>query len=49
MKLEGFYKFAKIGKIDGELTQFGAPVPHTTSIDFDYSSFFITLGFGMEL
>ena len=48
MKLEGFYKFAQIGKIDGELTQFGAPVPHTTSIDFDYSSFFITLGFGME-
>ena len=48
MKLEGFYKFAKIGKIDGTLTQFGAPVPHTTSIDFDYSSFFFTLGFGME-
>ena len=48
MKLEGFYKFAKIGKIEGELAQFGAPVPHTTSIDFDYSSFFITVGFGME-
>ena len=48
MKLEGIYKFAKIGKIDGTLTSFGAPVPHTTSIDFDYSCFFITLGFGME-
>ncbi len=47
MKLEGIYKFAKIGKIDGTLTSFGAPVPHTTSIDFDYSSFFISLGFGM--
>ncbi len=49
LKLEGIYKFAKIGKIDGELVQFGTPVPHTTSIDFDYSCFFITLGFGMEL
>jgi hypothetical protein len=48
MKLEAIYKFARIGTIDGQLRRFGVTAPHTTSIDFDYSSFFITFGFGME-
>jgi len=48
MRVQATYKMAKIGKIDGEVTQFGATVPHTTSIDFDYSSFLITIGFGIS-
>jgi len=49
MKVQAVFKFAKIGKIDGEVTQFGTTVPHTTTIDFDYSSFIITIGFGITL
>ncbi|MBF8248881.1 MAG: hypothetical protein HW374_1681, partial [Bacteroidetes bacterium] len=39
---------ARIGTIDGQLRRFAVTNPHTTSIEFDYSGFFITLGFGME-
>ena len=49
MKLEAIYKFARIGTIDGQLRRFAVTNPHTTSIEFDYSGFFITIGFGIEL
>jgi hypothetical protein len=49
LKLEATYRFAKIGKIDGEVTTFGEVRPHTTSIDFDYSGFVLAAGLGIVL
>ncbi len=49
VRAEAVYRFAQIGKIDGTTTKFGLNQDQTTSINFDYSGFAVTIGIGIEL
>ena len=46
--IEGCYRFAPLGKLDGDVTRFGATRSETTSIEFDYSGFVLSAGLGVE-
>ncbi len=49
LKVDLMYRFAKIGKMETDLSTLTGKRPHTTSIDFNYSGFFVLVGLGVEL
>lgn len=49
LRAEAQYKVGKVGKMDGHVTRMGSEGEETTSIEFDFSGFFFTLGIGVRL
>lgn len=47
VRAEGGYELASIGKMDGEVSRFQQSTTETTSIEFDYSGFQVSLGIGI--
>ena len=43
---EGKYRFAKVGKMEGEATRFGETTSETT-VEFDYSGLLLSIGLGL--
>ncbi len=48
-RFEGGYRFAQLGKLDGDVTRFGEHTTETTSIEFNYSGFLVCAGIGITL
>lgn len=44
LKMEGRYKFAPVGQLEGELKRFDQTAPYVTSSEFDFSSLLVTSG-----
>lgn len=44
LKTEARYKFAPVGRLDGELKRFDQTYPYTTTSEFDFSSLLVTSG-----
>lgn len=48
LRPEGGYRLAVLGKLNGTVSRLSGTTSEETSIDFDYSAFFATLGVGIE-
>lgn len=48
LRAEAQYKVGKVGKMDGHVTRMGTEREETTSIEFNYSGFLLTLGVGVR-
>lgn len=46
LRAEAQYKVGNVGKMDGRVTRMGTERDETTSIEFNYSGFLLTLGIG---
>lgn len=49
LRMEAQYKIGPVGKMNGHVTRIGSEGEETTSIEFDFSGFFFTLGIGVRL
>ncbi len=49
LKADLIYRFAKIGKMETDLTTLTGKRAHITSVDFNFSGFFLLVGLGVEL
>ncbi|HEY5615654.1 MAG TPA: hypothetical protein VIL52_06490, partial [Bacteroidota bacterium] len=47
VRLEAKYKFGKVGKMEGDIRRFTTMSTEETSIEFDYSGLFLTVGIGI--
>lgn len=47
VRIDGTYKFAKVGKLDGTIERIYATFEEQTTVDFDFSLFSINVGFGV--
>ena len=47
VRLEAKYKFGKVGKMEGDVRRFTTMSTEETSIEFDYSGLFLTVGIGI--
>jgi hypothetical protein len=48
VRAEAQYKVGNVGKMDGHVTRTGSERDETTSIEFNYSGFLLTLGLGVR-
>lgn len=48
LRADAAYKFAQLGKIDGEVTRFGVTASETTTPEFNFSAIFVSAGLGVE-
>jgi hypothetical protein len=47
LRIEGGYRFAPMGKMEGDVVRFGQHTSETSSIEFDYSGILLTAGVGI--
>ena len=46
---EAGYRFAQVGELNGDITQFGVHSNETSTTSFDFSGFLISVGIGVDL
>jgi len=49
LKGEAGYRFAQMGQLEGDITQYGVHSTETSTTSFDFSGFMISVGVGIEL